>query len=435
MKRLTESDNSVLQPKDWEQIKQWVQKLCSQMVRQGWDSRRYNKGEPWNAYAIDDLAQETLERLVQNNEARIKAILDSAEDDQQKRKHLRYEIRNALQYREENQPFSNLIKRIRKLAKEGHFDITRIKGVGDVVSKPDSDATYRALTSAEIRSCASRCDNLPIIYSTRHSKVTIDPDGEQKRQQTSPMYSTEHLIVAVNRILETSGTVTTFELREIFEFLLTPWSRNMDVPFEETITENDNDYDFGSHDPDDSNSPHDRAMRRPATNHQLDLPNTTALVNKLTEHESFLLLCLGSGITFVAISDHNGVTRQTIATHSREAQSKLQAALLADQLLGTFDVADVRQLLIDHLALHFAEDLTVDERKLWVYAAQQAQAAIHELAIENALDLTNVEPRLKAMFVDRIVFALRHDSLKRSQYEQVDALRATKNACAERIPQ
>ena len=429
MSRLRQSADPLLQ------VYEWTHNLCKRIARQGWDIRRYNDGDPWDDDAILGLCHEVIERLKEGDSARLKAILDSAEDDSQIRKQLSYEVRNALQRREKNQPFNNLIKRIRRLAKEGHFEIIRIKGVGDVVTKPGSNATYRALSSAEIRSSALKCEELPVIYSSRQHSVMVDSHGHQRRQQSSPMYMTEHLIVAIDRILETSGTVTTFELREIFEFLLTPWSRNLDVPFEESSTGEDDDYDFGSYDPDDSNLPHDRTMHQQLTSLEHELPNSAALINELTEHDVFLLLCLGSGITFVAISDHKGITRQTIATHSRRVQTKLEAALLADQHYSASAAAAVRQLLIDRLAAHFAADLTMEESKLWVYATQEAQSSINELVIENALDLSECEARLKAMFRDRILFALQHDSPDRSHYEQVEALRATQNACAERIPQ
>ena len=418
-----------------QEIYTWTQNLCKRVARQGWNIQRYNNGNPWDDDSIMELCHETFELLLADNNARLDAILDASDNSNEIRKKLAYEVRNCLQRREEHQPFNNLIKRIRKLAKDGHFSITKVKGVGEYVSQPGSEVQYRQLTDAEIHGCARRCEDIPVIYSTRTPTVAINADGKQQRRQSSPMYVTEDLIEVVNRILKTAGTVDTVGLRKIFDLLLTPWSRNLDVPFEEDQQSDPVTYDTDENDLDDRNHHRDNPMHQLLENLELEFPNTIAIVNTLTEEEVFLLLCIGSNISFVNIGDHLGITRQTASKRVELPAAKLATALRADEQHTTHSVELVRTLLIQRLATTFATELTIEQCKIWVHLVNKAHSALANLVERSETDIGLAVQELKHRFNSRMLFALQQQDPEVTEYEQKLALSETRNACAERVPE
>ena len=417
------------------EIYTWTHNLCKRIARQGWNTQRYNNGQPWDEDSTLELCHETIELLMADSNARLNAILDSAESEIDIRKGLAYEVRNTLHRREQNQPFNNLIRRIRRLARDGHFTITKVKRVTEYLHKPGSDPDYRQLTNSELQACARRCEDIPVVYSTRNSSVSFTSEGKEQRQQTSPMYQTEDLIEVVNRILETPGTVTTDELRKIFDILLTPWSRNLDVPFEEDQQSSQTLYDTDENELDDSNHQRDNAMPLLLTNLELEFPSTIHTVNEFVEEEVFLLLCVGSNVSYVEIGGHLGITRQTASTRTERARRRLESALLADDQFDLNAAALVRTLLIQRLGTLFAADLTVEECKIWIGVAQESHRALTQLADTEELDIRSILEDLKTRFNNRVLFALRQDDREQSTYDQIEALRETQNACAERVPE
>ena len=386
--------------------------LCEIATRpsSGWSYHRYNNGQPWEKDSAQELCHDVLRfRLLDPAHPRLNAIRAVAADEEELKRLLRREIRYTLQRRERIEPFTLLLKRVRQLAdSEGSKFVRHVQPrQPERFAARNTLVSARGLSPAEIRRCARACKDLPIVFARRlYSTAAFDEHGNERRQQGSKILSTPDLQVAMELIVGTVESVTTSELREIFSQLLTPWDVKPAGEYEESAT-------GGSPDPE---TTHHAMTNNTLVSADINFPQVRAFVSGLSYEDAYLLVANGSGHTAVAMSKKLGPVRQVIA---RRKDAVIERAGEAIRATGDSEAAafELRTLAIKHLSGLFIEDLSPDERHLWVCLAQQANDAAARYAAEREIDLEELSERLFTRFKDDVLTALVTDNAERDELD------------------
>ena len=401
----------------------------------GWSPVRYNHGQPWDSDSAQELRNEVfLGRLLVDGHCGLKEILSSSADAAQIRNRLAREIRFTLQDREQHEPFNQLIRRVKRLADNGAFERHKPKRQPEWLSLPGVSVEYRQLRPDEVLECVRACQDLPVVYSRRAlGTVQVNDAGNDLRQQGSRMYDTHDLQTAVERILRVAGCINYGQLREIFSWLLTPWSVKPAVTYNETVQRDDlADDDLTVAPDDDVPDELDQPMSIFTTERiEIEFPELADLLRQLGQDDTYFLLCHGSGQTDVAIAQQLNIVRQTAAKRRREVLARVSEVF--DPSNDAESAARVlRMLAIERLADFYVQNLSDTERRLWMYVTQGAADSAAALCEAHELDTAASSGHLIAKFNEDVLTALRSDDPERLRYEHRVAIEASLASAAER---
>jgi len=288
-------------------------KLVRRKVRQV--ARKYPKGindggAPWDEHTFEDVVQEVyVTRLLSEKDNQIDYILSSAETEQAFESLVTLQIRRVLDNRAarrtSDKDIERLVRRIRALAKDGHFSSrsvlreTYYASAGTVLPEPVQ------VTESDIVSAANLVRNIRIIW--------VKPDAERE----SMIYDQKNLILVVKAILSAIKCISESDIRRILKIVLTSLiTRNLSID-------------------------EDTEMTDQAEILVIDIePRLAKFVNSLDADELKVLIGKGQGIADISIAEELKLARPTISDMKKKILESI------GQILGQLSATDLPEPVI-----------------------------------------------------------------------------------------
>ncbi len=293
-----------------EEIYALVRSLC-QSLAQRYPSSVYNNGLEWDSQGFDDLCQEVvLEQLI--NRGQIGYIFDVADDEESVRRLFVHQIKRTLAERRVIGPIERLLQRARELSEEGNFGYFGSGPTAYFAMRTGTKA-HVALLQAQLAVAARAAQHIPRLASR------ISASRE------SAIYPKGALIEVMEAVLGSVGVIAEYELRTVFEILLTPWTPAMLVPVEDEYVA--------------ALVAADQNIDGNRTIHEVQ-----AFASRLTTQELTVLVLKSQNISDAHVANAINVSRPTVASMKTAVLDRVGTELLGD-IDPEFHTIAIEQLL------------------------------------------------------------------------------------------